>query len=85
MGIVGKSESSCERCRTVRHHVVPATRPRAPYVPVPRSHRKRSRQFSSSLPARRLIGSAPRRWSRRAGKDRNPWGLTFDNEESAEQ
>jgi hypothetical protein len=51
-----------------------------------RSHCRRtsrSRPFSGSPPARRLIDSAPRRWSRRTGRDRNPWGLTFDDGESA--
>jgi len=47
-----------------------------------RRRTSRSRPFSGSLPARRSIDPAPRRWSRRAGRDRNPWGLTFDDKEN---
>ncbi len=50
-----------------------------------RSKPRLSRPFSGSLPARRMTDSAPRRWSRRAGGDRNLWGLTFDNDGGGEQ
>jgi hypothetical protein len=67
---------------------IPATNGSAQSVPRHRSHLRRacnSQPSSGSFPARRLISSAPRCWSRRAGGDRNPWNLIFDNEENGEQ
>ena len=80
--------SRCQRHAISSEENSPAAGSWIAHAPVLRSHRRRpsrSRPFSGSFPARRLIDLAPRRWSPRAGRDRNPWGLTFDDEESGDR
>lgn len=80
--------SQCQRDRGLGQHGTPVMRSSARPAAVLRFHRNRrtrSRPFSGSGPPRRLSDSSLGRCLRRVGRDRNPWGLAFDSEDSGAQ